>query len=157
MFAADEKGGPSAIKCEGIESDEGVGSFPLCLLLFSLFRNRTFSRSHRNQKRVNKKKAEENKKQEKEPETGRRYEGKKRTGDRRGGTEEPGRGWRGETRTERGEFSERTTKFPRAGLHKPQGRRSLFLHLVPPSAPPATPCPTHPIPLAAELFRLPRP
>lgn len=39
------------------------------------------------------------------------------------------------TETERSEFSERTTKFPRAGLHKPQGRRSLFLHLVPPSAP----------------------
>lgn len=46
-------------RCEGIESDEGVGSCPLCLLLFSLFRNRTFSRSHRNRKRVGKKKKQE--------------------------------------------------------------------------------------------------
>lgn len=34
--------------------------------------------------------------------------------------------------TRREQFSERTTIFPRGGLHKPQGRRSLFLHLVPP-------------------------
>lgn len=72
VFAA-EKGGPSAIKCEGIENDDGGRVVP-CLLLFSLFRNRTFSRSHRNQKRVNnrkkkRKKREKKSKKEKEPET----------------------------------------------------------------------------------------
>lgn len=165
MFAVDEKGGPSAIKCEGIESDEGAGSFPLCLLLFSLFRNRTFSRSHRNQKRVKKRKRKKKRKKEKEPETERLQREADTKGEKRRGestrirgmarrktaasTEKLGATWRGAiggvtrgelTPTERGEFSERTTKFPRAGLHKPQGRRSLFLHLVPPSAPP-----THPL------------
>lgn len=48
--------------------------------------------------------------------------------------------------TQEGEFSERTTIFPRGGLHKPQGRRSLFLHLV---APRTFSCPS-------QLFPRPR-
>lgn len=79
----------------------------------SLFRNRTFSRSHRNRKMGI-------------PGTG----GAKRTRNygRSGNAEET----TAETKTRREQFSERTTIFPRGGLHKPQGRRSLFLHLVPP-------------------------